>query len=334
MYNLVNLNYMKGRVFLLYVLTFSFLLFASLCFLNVSPLTLIKRMGNVQRNARDWLEHFLERQKEGRQNTLKQRIDLIQGRQRMNFWSKNFEQARKVLMTTNQQSKVKLLNSLCVVFFFAGAVIALLAQNILLLPVLSVGFTLIPMWYIKYNEYHYINRLSNELEVALSVVTTSYMRTENLLQSIEENLRYIESPVKEVFANFLNEVNFVNANVPSAIERMKHAFANSIYHEWCDTMLLCQDDRELKHSLQPIVDQFRDNKDLQQSMETILLQPTREYRNIVFIVLLTFPLLYFLNKDWFATLVGTFGGKALITALSVIIFIGMNKAINLSRPVD
>lgn len=317
-----------------YLITFALLLIAALCFLNVNPTALIKRVGNAQKNTRDWLEQFLERQKEGRQNTLKQRIDLIQGRQRMNFWSKNFEQARKVLMTTNQQSKIKMLNTLCVVFFFAGAVIALLAQNILLLPVLSVGCTLIPMWYIKYNEYHYINRLSNELEVALSVITTSYIRTENLLQSIEENLKYIDSPVKEVFASFLNEVNFINANVPSAIERMKHAFANSIYHEWCDTMLLCQDDRELKHSLQPIVDQFRDNKDLQQSMETILLQPTREYRNIVIIVLLTIPLIYFLNKDWFAALVGTFGGKALLTALSVTIFIGMNKAINLSRPIN
>lgn len=319
-----------------YILTLALLLIAVLSFLNISPMALIKRVNNAQKDARDWLEQFLEHQKEGRQNTLKQRIDLIQGRQRVNFWSKNFEQARKVLMTTNQQSKVKLLNTLCVVFFFAGAVLAILAQNILLLPVLSIGFTLIPMWYIKYNEYHYINRLSNELEVALSVITTSYMRNENLLQSIEENLRYIESPVKEVFAGFLNEVNFVNANVPSAIEKMKLSFANSIWHEWCDTMLLCQNDRELKHSLQPIVDQFRDNKELQQSMETVLLKPTRDFRNLIITELAILLLLYLLNNELINldVLIGTFGGKVLITAYSATLFWGMNKAVNLSQPID
>lgn len=319
-----------------YFIIFILLIVAALCFLNVSPMALIKRLNNAQKDARGWMEQFLEQQKEGRQNTLKQRIDLIQGRQRVNFWSKNFEQARKVLMTTNQQSKVKLLNTLCVVFFFAGAVLALLAQNILLLPVLSIGFTLIPMWYIKYNEYHYINRLSNELEVALSVITTSYMRNENLLQSIEENLRYIESPIKEVFAGFLNEVNFVNANVPSAIEKMKLSFANSIWHEWCDTMLLCQNDRELKHSLQPIVDQFRDNKELQQSMETVLLKPTRDFRNLIITELAILLLLYLLNNELINldVLIGTFGGKVLITAYSATLFWGMNKAVNLSQPID
>lgn len=327
---------MKGRDFLPYLITFALLLIAALCFLNVSPMALIRRINNVQKDARGWLEEFLERQKEGRQNNLKQRIDLIQGRQRVNFWSKNFEQARKVLMTTNQQSKVKLLNTLCVVFFIAGAVLAILAQNILLLPVLSIGFTLIPMWYIKYNEYHYINRLSNELEVALSVITTSYMRTDNLLQSIEENLKYIESPVKEVFGGFLNEVNFVNANVPSAIEKMKLSFANSIWHEWCDTMLLCQNDRELKHSLQPIVDQFRDNKELQQSMETILLKPTRDFRNLIITEFAILLLLYLLNSELINinVLIGTFGGKVLITAYSAALFWGMNKAVNLSQPID
>ena len=310
------------------------LLTAAACFLGVSPGAVLRRFTSLTDAARTWFDEFAERQKEGRKNNLRQRIDVALGRQRTNFWTQNFEQARRVLVTTNQQGKLRLLNSLCVVFFFAGAAVALAAQNILLLPVLSVGATLIPMWYIKYNEYHYINRLSGELEVALSVITTSYLRTENLLQSVEENLRYIDRPVKEVFAGFLNEVKFVNANVPAAIERMKLSFTSAIWHEWCDTMLLCQDDRELKHSLKPIVEQFSDNKELQQSMETILLRPTKDYRNVVVIVLGTLPLLWVLNKDWFNILVDTLGGKSLLTALSAVLFWGMNKAVNLSRPID
>lgn len=319
---------------MLYLLIAALLFVAAICFFNLDVFAGLKKLVNSESGVRGRVEQFLKQRKEGRKNDLKQRIDLVQGRQRVNFWSQNFEQARRILVTTNQESKLKLLNLICVVFFFIGAVLSLLAQNILLVPVLSIGFTLIPMWYIKYNEFHYINRLASELEVALSVVTTSYIRTDNLLQSVEENLHYIDRPVRDVFAKFLNEVKYVNANVSSALETMKGSFQNSIFHEWCDTMLLCQNDRELKHSLQPIVDQFRDNKDLQQSMQTILLQPTREYRNIVLIVLSSIPLIYFMNKEWFSIMVDTFGGKAIIAVLSVVVFLGMNKAINLSKPIN
>lgn len=319
---------------MLYFLIAALLFTAAVCFLNLNIFTGIKKLINSEDGIRGRLERFLEQRKEGRKNNLKQRIDIIQGRQRVNFWSKNFEQARRILVTTNQESKLRLLNLICVVFFFVGAVMSLLAQNILLFPVLSIGATMIPMWYIKFNEFHYINRLASELEVALSVITTSYMRTDNLLQSVEENLHYIDKPVKDVFAKFLNQVKYVDANVSNAIEGMKNSFSNSIFHEWCDTMLLCQSDRELKHSLPPIVDQFSDNKDLQQSMETILLQPTREYRNVVLIIIGSFPMLYFLNRDWFNIIVGTFGGKLLIAGLGCVLFYGMNKAVNLSRPIN
>ncbi len=317
-----------------YIIVALLLFVAAVCFFNLNVFKGLKKLVNSESGVRGRVEQFLKQRKEGRKNNLKQRIDNIQGRQRVNIWSQNFEQARRILVTTNQASKLKLLNLICVVFFFIGAVLSILAQNILLLPVLSIGFTLIPMWYIKFNEFHYINRLASELEVALSVITTSYLRTDNLLQSVEENLHYIDRPVKDVFAKFLNEVKYVNANVSSALEAMKGNFQNSVFHEWCDTVFLCLSDRELKHSLQPIVDQFSDNKDLQQSMETILLQPTRDYCIIVGIVLLIFPIMYLLNKEWFSIMVDTVGGKVMITGLSVIIFYGMNKAVNMSRPVN
>jgi hypothetical protein len=48
------------------------------------------------------------------------------------------------------------------------------------------------MWYIRYSEVRYKRQLCDELEVALSVITSSYLRTDNLPQSVEENLSYLE----------------------------------------------------------------------------------------------------------------------------------------------
>lgn len=309
------------------------LLLGALLLLNVNPFSVVRELHLVKR-LRQLLADFEQERQTKKKRTLKQRIDKIQGRTKESFFIKNLSQARRILTATNQKNKIKTLNTLCAVGFLAGAAISLLAQNILLLPVLSVGLTLVPMWYIKYNEFHYLKQLSSELEVALSVITSSYLRTSNLIGAVEENIHYIDRPVRDVFQSFLSEVKYISANVPDAIEKMKNSFSNSVFREWCDTILLCQSDRELRHSLQPIVDEFRDNKNLQQSMESIILMPVKNFRTLIYLAVSIIPIFYFTSREWFAVLVGTAIGKGLIAAMSAAVFYGMNKAVNLSQPIN
>ena len=49
--------------------------------------------------------------------------------------------------------------------------------------------------------------MAAELETALSVITTAYLRTENFQQAVEENVRYLHPPVQEVFQHFLMRIN-------------------------------------------------------------------------------------------------------------------------------
>lgn len=277
---------------------------------------------------------LLDRLRGRRRKTLRQEADRAQGKERKNFVQRNLFEARQVLILTNQQSKVTLMNRMCVVAFIIGAGIALAIRNVLMLPVLSIGCALIPMWYIRYSEFYFKKRLNNELEVALSVVTSSYMRTDNLIRSVEENLTYMGDPVRAAFAKLVNEVKYVDANVQNGIRNLRASINNPVFHDWCDILLLCAADRTYKQSLTPVVEQFADNKALQNSLETIIQQPVREFISIIAVVMITFPMLYMLNHDWFYTLTTTWGGRAIITALSVVLFAGMNKAIGLSAPIE
>lgn len=55
---------------------------------------------------------------------------------------------------------------------------------------------------------------------------------------------------------------------------MKNAKAeNSIFGEWCDTMIQCQSDRTLKHTLLPVLEKFSDVRIVQSRLETLLSQP-------------------------------------------------------------
>ncbi len=298
--------------------------------LDLNPLEHIPKPSDLKSAAQKGLAALQSR----RRQTLRHKVQQSQGKAKINFFDRNLQDTRRILETTNQTDKLRLVNRLSVVCFAVGAVLSLLMGNILMLPVLSVGFSLVPMWYIRYNETYFKKQLSNELEVALSVVTTSYLRTDNLLQAVEENLSYINHPVRTPFARFVNEVKYINANVETAIRNLQKSIENSVFHDWCDIMVLCAADRTYKQSLPPVVEKFADDKALQNSLETIIQMPVREFNKIILLALSVIPLFYMVNKDWFHTLVGTWGGKAILTVMCGVIFAGMNKAIGLSTPVE
>ena len=140
--------------------------------------------------------------------------------------------------------------------------------------------------------------------------------------------------MRTAFAKFVNGVKFVDANIQNNIQNLKASIENPVFHDWCDILTLCMIDRNYKYSLSPVVEQFSDNKALQNSLETILQQPVRTFLSIAGIALAMIPIIYLVNKDWFFTLVGTSAGKAILAVLSVVLFAGMNKAISLTAPIE
>jgi tight adherence protein B len=85
-------------------------------------------------------------------------------------------------------------------------------------------------------------------------------------------------------------------------------------------------DRNYKYSLSPVVEQFSDNRALQIRWRPFS-TAVKTFNIIVGISVGMIPLLFVVNKPWFITLVSTWGGKAILAAMSVAVFAGMNKAI-------
>ena len=115
----------------------------------------------------------------------------------------------------------------------------LLVGNTFLVPVLGIGFALIPLWYLRSTAAAYKRHLNEELETAISVITTSYLRTEDIIRAVKENLPNIGQPVKATFESFLYETEMINANIPNAINMMKLRVKNRVFHEWCDMLIQC-----------------------------------------------------------------------------------------------
>ena len=64
--------------------------------------------------------------------------------------------------------------------FAVGAAIAISFGNFFAVPVLAVGFMLLPFWYVRLTQSHFKKDISAELETALSIITTAYLRNEDI----------------------------------------------------------------------------------------------------------------------------------------------------------
>lgn len=250
------------------------------------------------------------------------------------FLRRELAETRDILENTGRLDTFPLLCTVSFCLFSAGAVIAGLLGNIFLIPVFAVGFMFLPFWYVKLTASHYKKSVSEELETALSIITTAYLRNEDILTSVEENLNHLNPPVKNAFVDFVTRVKVINPNVEEGLEELKGKINNDVFREWVDAMKACLYDRSLKSTLVPIVAKLSDTRIVNSELEYLLKEPRKEFLTMVALVVANIPLLYFLNHDWYNTLMHTIPGQIMLAICGTVIFVSTAFVIKLTKPIE
>jgi len=246
-----------------------------------------------------------------------------------------FIEVKEILRLTGKSGMFATLCVLSMILFIVGVMIALTMENFLLVPVLAAGLALLPFYYVKFTAGRHKKQINAELETALSVVTTSYLRNKNtIIRAIEENLPYLNPPVSEVFRDFLMQAKLINSNTKEALAGMKAGIDSAVFHEWIDAVIACQDDYNLKSTLPPIVAKLSDMRVVTAELDLLLFEPVKEYITMVILLLGSIPLMYFLNKSWYETLMFTMFGKTLLAICGAVIFISVAAVVKHTRPIE
>lgn len=269
-----------------------------------------------------------------RKSTLQDDLDVLLGKPAKGFFNRETLEIEQLLKATGRGNRFALVKRASLLLFALGATAALLLNNPFLIPILGAGFAFAPVWYLRSTAASYKKHLNEELETAISVITTSYLRSGDLLKSVRENIPYLNSPVKSHFEAFLTESEMLNANMISTINSLKMKIPNRIYHEWCNTLIQCQSDRSMKNTLSFTVQKFSDVRIIQSELEAIINEPKKEAFTMMFLVIANIPLLYVLNQSWFKTLLFTTPGKITLALCTALILFSFTRVMQLSRPVD
>ena len=269
-----------------------------------------------------------------KQETLKDKALTARGKKKKSKILLEIERIRRALQETGKEKQFSLACTAAMLLMIAGFIVAIAIDNMFLIPVLAVAFALIPFAYLAKTISIYETQVREEIETALSIITTSYVRSDNLISAVKENISYLKPPVKGIFESFLIEATVISPDIRMSIHNLKDKVKNSIFEEWCDTLISCQNDRTLKDTLMPVVSKLTDVRLVNNSLKTMLAETRREYWMMVAMVLANIPLLYCINKDWYDALMYTTIGKAVIAVCGIVIIITAIRMNKITKPVE
>lgn len=250
--------------------------------------------------------------------SLKDKIDIINGKNSFgtNAVKNYFFDIKLTLAKMNkidEYPKIKLAGILAAI----AALIACIAIDNLFLIVMLVPIAfVIPFALVKVKYNKYVKNLEKELETALSLITISYIRTNNFLTSVEECIDSLPPNVKPFFEDFIIEVTSINANMTSALIGLKTKIENRTFQQWIDRVIICQSDRTAIPSLQNYVNEFADNRMIQNELDAEIYSARIELYMMIGFVVFTPILLYFIQKEALMHLMNDTLGK-ITMAISV-----------------
>lgn len=266
--------------------------------------------------------------------TLRDKAQIAKGRKKSRKLTKEILHIKEALEATGKGKQFTIACAASVVLLAAGCVLAVLIDNYFLIPVLAAAFAMLPFFFARSTIAAYDKHIKEELETALSIITTSYIRSDDIVGSVNENIAYLKPPIREIFQGFLGDATMISANLKEALRNLKEKIDNDIFAEWCDTLIACQDDRTLKDTLLPIVSKPTDVRIVNNDLKTLLAEARKEYWVMVFLVIGNIPLLYLLNKDWFHALMDTVPGKIVLAVCGLVILITAVFMLKFTRPIE
>ncbi|MEF9991304.1 MAG: hypothetical protein RR835_02405 [Peptostreptococcaceae bacterium] len=271
---------------------------------------------------------------ENKNESLNKKIKLANLKKKDRWLVALIKETKEILHYTNKTDKF---SNVCIgatISMVIGIYIAVYVKNYFLVPVLSIGFLTLPFQYIKLTSISYKREITKELEVSLSIITTAYIRSENIIGAVEETIKHIKPPINKVFSEFLIETNYINSDISKALLNLKDKINDEIFHEWIDAVVACQDNIALKHTLSPIVSKLSSLSVLTAEVNNNLYDPLKEFAIMLLLVYGNIPLLYVLNKNWYKCLMTSTTGKLTMLIVVLLTFICFGGIMKLTRPID
>lgn len=259
---------------------------------------------------------------------LRTAVSDVQARRKRGGFYWQLQRIRNTMEATGRGKLFPVMLTAVVGLAAVGVMIALLLNNVWLIPSLSIGLGSIPFLYMGSAVSYYEDTVREELETALSIITNAYIRTDDIVVAVKENISFIKPPLRSVFERFVQD-SVVMPSTKEIIIRLRDRLDDQVFYEWCMTLLQCQDDRTLKENLNPVVSKLSDIRLVNTQIASMLAAAKTEYYAMVAFIGVSVPLMGVMIPGSIEILTKTAVGKFLVGVVAAVLlftFFRMRKA--------
>lgn len=263
--------------------------------------------------------------------TISDTIDYYQGKKGF-YVVEEINGARAILNETGRGAEFTKTTITCVVMTAAGALLGAAMQSIIAAVALGAMFFMIPLWKLKLYKNKYRRYLNAQLESCTSLITTTYIRNNDICKAVEENINQLSPLVKPYFEDFLAESK-VNPGLKNCIRNLRDKINEPIFKEWCETLIRTIDNTEMKETLLPVANKYSVVKVVQDDLDTETYGALIEYIIMAAMCILAYPLVFLLNRDWFSYY-RTIAGHFVVGYTIIVLFFSIIRFISVLTPVE
>lgn len=271
-----------------------------------------------------------------KKSSLSEKSAKAKGKRKTNKLVTFLNETRVSLAETGRSDRFALYITLSIFLAISSAVLVVLIGYWTLVPTVIIASASIPFLYAKRIIKKYNKHVEEEIGTAMSIITSSYIRCEDIIKAVKENLKNIKYPVHKFFEEFIIEAETINTDTKRALKNLKYKVDDAVFKEWVDALIDCQSNRGLKVTLEPIVRKYTDVILVNNELETLVISPKMQYYSMVGLTIAIIPLLYFISSeenDWFSTLMFTTAGKIILGIAALFLVLSYGKLMKVTKPI-
>ncbi len=244
------------------------------------------------------------------------------------------DNAKEMLLAAGMGGQIASYRWAAVILVLLGLLTGLALNNIFAALVLAAGMGCSPLIVIRIRTGDYIRSLNEKLESAMGTITNSYVASGDLIRAVQSSLHLLPAPLDGVFRQFYAETQLVDSDVAKALHRLRERINNRYWHDWCDVLVQCQRDRQLRYALSGIVVRLGEMRRVQMETDTTIRKQLSDYMVTVMIVLGAIPLMGTMMPDWYSMLTTTLAGKITLAVVLAAVLATAIWVARLYRPVE
>ena len=238
-----------------------------------------------------------------------------------------------LLLATDSKLTVKKYFQISALLFVIGIAVGVFYSNILICIVLGFGLPFFQYQMLLQRNHNVVRDHNEKLEIYMSIVTNSYMQSEDIESAISDSYSRMDSreAAARPFEAFIGQ-SAGNADIKQCILDMKQDIDNEHFHQWCDKLVICRDNSKLKYVLPYVINRMRRKRTLDSETVTICHSNFRDFMIACIITLVMTLIVPMFNPTWKSIVSHTAIGKAATAFVIVIVLIATAYVVRVNRP--